>query len=159
MSIPRTTLCYISNGNDWLFIHKKRKNDPNLDKYLGIGGHIEPDETSDQCMIREIYEETGIIASRDLANLELMGVAMFDSDLYGQEEMNVYTADFIGNEENIISECNEGELIWINKKDAYNLPIWEGDKYIFDMLLENKHFEMSLKYAGDKLIDYSVKNY
>lgn len=157
MKIPRTTLCYISDGNEWLFIHKKRKNDPNKDKYLGIGGHIEEGETNEECIVREIYEETGIIASESLSNLNQLGVVNFYSDKYGYEEMNVFTADFNGERKQIISECNEGELKWIDKKEAYNLPIWEGDKLIFDMLLEGTKFEMTLCYEGEKLMSKEIK--
>lgn len=161
MEVPRTTLCYISLDDKWLFIHKRRKNDPNKGKYLGIGGHIEPGESVIDCMVREIYEETGIVASRDLSNLIQYGYVMFHSDKYGDEEMNVFGADFIGDLENIRKEFNEddeGEVLWIPKTDAYNLPIWEGDKLIFDHLITKKAFNMGLWYEGEKLVKCESKN-
>lgn len=157
MTIPRTTLCYIEKNDKWLFIHKTRKNDPNKDKYLGIGGHIEEGETPMECMIREIKEETGINAAEELSGLSQLGIVMFESDKYGKEEMNVFIAELSGDAESINVTCNEGELSWIDKKDAYNLPIWEGDKKIFDMLIERKPFNMSLSYKGDKLVAYNIK--
>lgn len=155
--MERTTLCYISYKDKWLFIHKKRENDPNKDKYLGIGGHIEPGESVEDCMIREIFEETGIDARCDLKDLVQYGYAMFHSDKYGDEEMNVYEAEYIGDLETIKSECNEGEILWIDKNDAYELPIWEGDKLIFDRLIARKAFKMSLFYEGDRLVKYEVE--
>lgn len=154
--MERTTLCYISYEGKWLFIHKKRKNDHNKDKYLGIGGHIEPGESVDACMAREIYEETGIDAAKDLKELNQYGFVLFHSDKYGDEEMNVFGAEYIGNLETIESECDEGDLLWIDKNEAYNLPIWEGDKLIFDMLIARKHFEMELFYEGEKLVKADV---
>lgn len=157
MGIPRTTLCYIEYENKWLFIHKTRKNDWNKDKYLGIGGHIEEGESPMECIIREIKEETGIEASVSLKNLEQKGLVMFHSDKYGDEEMNVFSAEFIGDINQIWSGCNEGTLIWIDKKDAYELPIWEGDRLIFDELIAQESFEMGLFYEGEKLVHYDIK--
>lgn len=157
MEIPRTTLCYISKGDKWLFIHKTRKNDHNKDKYLGIGGHIEKDETPMECIIREIKEETGIEAASSLKNLEQKGTVMFHSDKYGDEEMNVFSADYVGDGKEILNGCDEGNLIWIPKSDAYKLPIWEGDKLIFDELIAQEAFEMGLFYEGEKLVNYVIK--
>ena len=94
---------------------------------------------------------------KSTCNLNQLGVVNFYSDKYGYEEMNVFSADFNGERKQIISECNEGELKWIDKKEAYNLPIWEGDKLIFDMLLDGTKFEMTLCYEGEKLMSKEIK--
>ena len=151
MKFQRTTLCYISNGNKWLFILKKRKGDQNLGKYLGIGGHIEEGETPDMCIIREIYEETGLTKD-DLKDLNKAGTVMFKSDICGEEEMHVYTASLSTEKMPDKDHCDEGELIWIDKDRADGLPVWEGDKIMFDLLRKGKTFDLCLEYEGDTLV-------
>ena len=156
MKIPRTTLCYISRDDEWLFIRKTRKSDNNEGKYLGIGGHIEEGESPDDCIVREIYEETGLTAD-DITDLRYMGRIDFSSNEYGDEEMNVYLADIKKGIDPTSYKCDEGELIWIKKKKAFDLPIWEGDKLMFDHLLREKRFQMRLKYEGEVLAEADVK--
>lgn len=150
MKFQRTTLCYISKGEDWLFIHKSRKNDQNVGKYLGIGGHIEKDETPDECIVREIFEETGL-TGEEISGLKKYGDILFVSDIYGEEEMHVYLADYAAPEEKELQSCEEGELIWINKDRADELPVWEGDLIMFDLLRRKEQFKLRLEYEGDKL--------
>ena len=158
MSIPRTTLCYISQGDNWLFIRKSRKDDPNQGKYLGIGGHIEEGETPDECMIREIFEETGLTKD-DLINLRRMGIIDFESDIWGKEEMNVYLADLKDGRDPTSYECDEGCLMWIRKTDAFDLPMWEGDRIMFRKLLMEERFHMSMRYEGETLVETEEKQY
>ena len=86
-----TTLIYITRGNDCLFIRKTRKGDMNLDKYLGIGGHFESDESPEECVLRELYEEAGIKAG-DLTDFRYRGLVTFVSKQYDNEYMHVFTA-------------------------------------------------------------------
>ncbi|MBO7448987.1 MAG: 8-oxo-dGTP diphosphatase [Clostridiales bacterium] len=155
MKFQRTTLCYISKGDEWLFIHKKRKGDQNQGKYLGIGGHIEEGETPLMCIKREIKEETGLDCKKDLKDLKSAGIIMFESDIYGKEEMNVFTAVFDSDKRPEDFTCDEGELIWIEKARADSLPVWEGDKIMFDYLRQGKVLDLCLQYEGDKLINTS----
>ena len=150
MQFQRTTLCYISKDNDWLFIHKKRKGDQNEGKYLGIGGHIEEGETPDDCIIREIEEETGLKRS-DLTSLYKVGYILFQSDIYGEEEMHVYLAELGVDKDIDPNFCDEGELMWISRDDCDSLPVWEGDKIMFSHLRKNESFKMRLRYVGDSL--------
>lgn len=142
-----TTLCYIEKDGKYLMMHRvKKEKDINKDKWVGIGGHFEKSESPEECLLREVYEETSLI----LTSYILRGHITFVSDVWGTEYMYLFTADeFTGT----IGECSEGELCWIDKKDVYDLPIWEGDK-VFFRLLESKEefFSLKLVYEGDKLV-------
>jgi len=148
-----TTLCYIENENEeYLMLHRvKKENDENRDKYIGIGGKFEENESPFECVRREIKEETGLNAER----LVYCGIVTFVSDLYGCEYMHLFVCDKYSGK---IKKCDEGDLVWINKKDVYNLPVWEGDKIFFKLLEENtSFFSLKLIYEGDKLVSYKVE--
>ena len=148
-----TTLCYINRGDDVLFIHKHSKDDPNAGKYLGIGGHFEYGETPEQCCLREIYEETGL-DSGDLSSFTYRGIVTFVSDKYGVEYMHVFSADYNTSREVVPGSCDEGELMWIPVSDIYDLPVWEGDRIMFDCLYKETDtgfFSLMLEYEGDRL--------
>ena len=147
-----TTLCYIEKDNKYLMLHRiKKENDLNKNKWIGVGGKFEENETPDECVVREVKEETGLT----LKDYTLRGVITFLSDKWEGEYMYLYTAtDFEGD----IIECNEGKLEWVDKDKILNLPTWEGDKYFLKELLENNQFfTMKLKYAGDNLVDWDIK--
>lgn len=152
-----TTLCYIEQDDKYLMMHRvKKKNDVNQDKWVGVGGHFEKDETPEECLIREVKEETGL----ELATYKLRGIITFISDKWHTEYMFLYTAklDKIIDECDL-PECNEGELKWIRKKEVYNLPIWEGDKKFFELLeKEENFFTLKLRYEGEKLVEIKVGN-
>ena len=60
-----TTLCYIEKDNKYLMLHRtKKENDENHDKWIGVGGKFEADESPEDCMRREVLEETGFIRSQ-----------------------------------------------------------------------------------------------
>ena len=143
-----TTLCHIEKDGKYLMLHRiKKENDLNRDKWVGIGGKFEENESPEQCNAREVFEETGLT----LNDAKYRCVVTFISDIWESELMHVFTAkDFFGE----IKECVEGELVWINKSDIYSLPIWEGDK-IFLRLIENENypfFSLRLQYKGEKLV-------
>lgn len=143
-----TTLCHIEKDGKYLMLHRvKKKNDLNKDKWVGIGGKFEENESPHQCNLREVFEETGLT----LKDAKYRCVVTFVSDVWETELMHVFTAkEFSGS----IKECDEGELVWINKSDIYSLPIWEGDK-IFLRLIEDDNrqfFSLRLEYKGEKLI-------
>lgn len=125
----------------------KKENDLNHDKWIGIGGKFEDKESPEQCNAREVFEETGLT----LLDAQYRAVVTFVSDKWETEYMHIFTsAEFSGT----VHECDEGELVWVNKKDMYSLPLWEGDK-IFLRLIENPNqpfFSLRLEYQGDTLI-------
>ncbi len=151
-----TTQCYIRRDSDVLFIHKGR-NDMNTGKYLGIGGHLEEGEAPAECIVREIFEETGI-KETELSKLRMRAVITFVNSVYEDEYIILYEAEYTGNEDPALRSCSEGELKWVDKRDIYDLPIWEGDKYIFDKFFESTDF-FELKLIYDKDVLKEVRNF
>ena len=143
-----TTLCYIEKDGQYLMMHRvKKENDINKDKWVGIGGHFEADESPEECLLREAKEETGLT----LTQYRQRGIITFISDRWQTEYMFLYTATEYEGE---IGECNEGTLEWIDKNAVYDLPLWEGDKIFFRLLAEKKpHFSLKLRYVGDELAE------
>ena len=143
-----TTLCYIEQDDKYLMLHRvKKQQDNNKDKWLGIGGHFEERESQEDCLLREVKEETGLT----LRNYRFRGIITFMTDTYETEYMCLYTADGFEGE---LIECNEGTLEWVPKSKLEELNLWEGD-YIFLRLLEEgqKFFSLKLCYEGDKLVE------
>lgn len=143
-----TTLCYIEKDGKYLMLHRiKKQNDLNQDKWIGIGGKFEDRESPEQCVRREVLEETGLA----LNACNYRGIITFVSDKWPTEYMHLFTSsDFIGG----IKECDEGVLEWVDKQKIYSLPLWQGDK-IFLKLIENPDtpfFSLRLEYKGDTLI-------
>ena len=143
-----TTLCHIEKNGCYLMLHRvKKENDLNRDKWVGIGGKIEDKESPEEANLRETLEETGLT----LKNAEYRGIVTFVSDKWETEYMHIFYADKF---EGTVKECDEGELCWVNKKDIFSLPIWEGDK-IFLRLLDEKtpFFSLKLEYTGERLVN------
>lgn len=143
-----TTLCHIEKDGKYLMLHRvKKENDLNHDKWVGIGGKFEDKESPEQCNRREVLEETGLT----LNSSEYRGIVTFVSDKWETEYMHIFTSnDFSGE----IIECDEGDLVWIDKKELLTLPLWVGDK-IFLKLIEDKScpfFSLRLEYCGESLV-------
>lgn len=143
-----TTLCYIEQDGKYLMMHRiKKKNDINQEKWIGIGGHFEPNESPEECLLREAKEETGLT----LTSYQFRGLVTFISDRWQTEYMCLYTADGY---EGTITECNEGELVWVDKEEVMNLNLWEGDKIFFRLLNEGRpFFSLKLRYEGETLVE------
>ena len=139
-----STLCYIQQDDRILFLYRnKKENDPNAGKWIGIGGKTEPGETPEQCVKREVFEETGLT----LTEYHFHGVIRFKSEMWEDEDMYLYSAT--GFEGELNTDCNEGELKWIDKKDIPSLSMWEGDKYFLGALLDGRDkINMILRYEG-----------
>ena len=127
-------------------LHRTTKeNDINKDKWIGVGGHFEEGESPEECLLREVYEETGLI----LTSWRPRGIITFTSDVWETEYMFLYTADgYTGK----LKDCDEGTLEWIEKSQVYELPVWEGDKVFFRILEEERgFFDLKLRYKGNRL--------
>ncbi len=146
-----STLIYLERGDEYLMLHRtKKENDLNRDKWIGVGGKFERDESPEECMLRETYEETGLTLTR----WRYRGLVTFVSDTWETEYMHLFTADaWTGTPR----ACDEGELAWIRKSDLLSLRLWEGDK-IFLRLLDSDapFFSLKLRYAGDTLISAAL---
>ena len=144
-----TTLCYIKNDrNEYLLIHRtKKENDLNEGKWIGVGGKFEEGETADECMLREVFEETGL----KITKYHLHGVVKFVSDTWEDEDMYLYSAT--GFEGTVTDACSEGELAWVSADKVLSLPTWEGDRYFVKPLLEGRpRIDMIVEYSGDTLV-------
>ena len=147
-----TTMCYIERDGEYLMLHRtKKQNDPNHDLWLGIGGHFENGETPGECIKREVKEETGLT----LIEPELRGMVTF-SDGDWHEYMFLYTARKFEGE---LTECNEGELLWVRKETVMNdLPIWEGDRIFLKLMQSDApFFSLKLEYQNRKLIKSTLE--
>ena len=141
-----TTLCYVTRGDQVLMLPRvKKKNDINKDKWIGIGGKFEKDESPDECLMREAKEETGLT----LTGWKCRGVVTFLNDCCEGEFMYLFTADAF---EGDLIECNEGDLQWVSREFLDRLPKWEGDKIFLDLIFRDApFFLLTLRYSGDKL--------
>ena len=149
--MKNTTLCYIERDGQYLMLHRiKKENDLNHDKWIGVGGRFEKDESPEECLLREVREETGLMLDR----WRFRGVVTFISDEWETEYMYLFTADrFHGG----MIECDEGVLEWVEKEKVHQLPLWEGDKLFFRLLAQDAPpFLMTLRYVGDKLVFASL---
>ena len=146
--MKNTTLCYITRGNDVLMLHRvKKKNDLNQDKWIGVGGKFEGEETPDECLLREAREETGLT----LTSWRCRGVVTFLSDVWEGEYMYLFTADGF---EGTLKECDEGDLAWVSREFLDALPKWEGDKIFLELLWQDApFFLLKLRYEGEHLAE------
>lgn len=138
-----STLCYIERDGKYLMLHRTvKKHDVNKDKWIGVGGHFEADESPEECLLREVWEETGYV----LTSYRYRGIVTFVSGNGVTEYMSLFTADGFEGEP---CACDEGKLEWVDKKDVWNLNIWEGDKIFFRLIDEDyDFFSLKLVYNG-----------
>lgn len=143
-----STLCYVTRGDEVLMLHRvKKQNDLNKDKWIGIGGKFEDQESPDECLLREAMEETGL----RLTSWRCRGVVTFLSDCWEGEYMYLFTADGFEGE---LKECDEGDLQWVPRAFLDELPKWEGDKIFLELLWKDApFFLLTLRYRGDTLLE------
>ena len=143
-----STLCYITRGDEVLMLHRvKQKNDVNKDKWIGIGGKFEDQESPDECLLREAMEETGL----RLTSWRCRGVVTFLSDCWEGEYMYLFTADGFEGE---LKVCDEGDLQWVPRAFLDELPKWEGDKIFLELLWKDApFFLLKLRYEGETLAE------
>lgn len=152
-----TTMCYIRQGDKYLMLYRnKKENDPNKGKWIGVGGKSLPGETPFECVTREVEEETGFV----LLDCVYRGTVRFVSDMWENEDMHVFTATNFTFPSSTplrdglpLPECNEGTLSWIDQKDMFELPLWEGDVHFLRKLIADAgDISMTLVYEGDTLV-------
>ena len=149
LNMRNTTLCYLERDGRYLMLHRTvKENDLNKDKWIGIGGKFEEGERPEDCLRREVFEETGLT----LDSWRYCGIVTFVSDGWGTEYMHLFHAEaFHGT----LRDCDEGELEWLDKKALLSMPdLWEGDR-IFLRLMDDRvpFFSLKLRYEGDRLTE------
>ena len=131
----------------------KKENDQNKDKWIGVGGKFEEGETPEDCVLREVKEETGLT----LTDYKYRGIVTFALKGWGTEYMHLFTATGFEGE---MKTCDEGDLVWVPKSEIENIEIWEGDKVFFRLLAEESgFFSLKLVYEDDMLIETEVYRY
>ena len=127
-----TTLCYIEKDGSYLMLHRVKKDkDVNKDKWIGVGGHFEKNESPEECLLREVKEETGLT----LTSWKFRGLLTFIAEGWPMEYICLFTADGFTGE---LKACDEGTLEWVKKEDVFKLNLWEGDKIFHRLLLERE---------------------
>lgn len=146
MEAQLSTLCYLEQDGRYLMLHRVvKKNDVNKDKWIGVGGHFEKDESPEECLLREVREETGYT----LTSYRFRGIVTFVSGDGVTEYMHLFTADGF---EGTLSDCDEGTLEWVPKRIMRTFPTWEGDRIFLDLLDQGApFFSLKLRYEGDRL--------
>ena len=143
-----STLCYIENDREeYLMLHRvKKEGDANRDKWIGLGGKFEPGESPEECVVREVWEETGL----KLTDYRYRGLVTFVSDRWETEYMHLFTATGWTGE---VKECDEGVLEWIHRDALASLPQWAGDKIFLRLLRQEvPFFSLKLRYEGEELV-------
>lgn len=144
--MKNTSLCYIERAGQYLMLHRiKKAQDENQGKWIGVGGHFEEDESPEECMMREVREETGL----EVTGYRYVGIVTFVSDQWEGEYMHLFHVDgFSGS----IKECDEGHLEWMDKEAVSKLPMWEGDGIFLRLMEEGiPFFSLKLCYKGEHL--------
>lgn len=151
MKSPLTTLCYLERDGKYLMMHRtKKENDLSEGKWLGVGGHFEKNESPEDCMKREVWEETGLTPTA----WQLRGIVTFITDTTEAEYMHLFTVtEWTGKQH----DCDEGDLLWVPKEEVPCLNVWEGDRLFLRLLSEDApFFSMKLVYEGDRLVEASL---
>jgi len=145
--VKNTTLCYLEQDGCLLMLHRiKKVNDENQDKWIGVGGKLEDKESPEDCLLREVREETGLT----LTQYAYRGIVTFVSDRWPTEYMHLFTADSFEGE---LKQCDEGELEWLPWDMLTKIPHWEGDEIFLRLLKQDvPFFSLKLCYQGETLV-------
>lgn len=145
------TLCYVKKDSQTLMLYRNKKDkDIHLGKWNGLGGKIHMGETPEECVIREVKEESGL----DIKNPSLRGIITFPA-FKDEEDWYVYV--FIVHEfSGSLIDSPEGELKWINDNELLKLPLWEGDPIFLKWLEEGRFFSGKFVYQKERFISHDV---
>ena len=136
-----------------MLLRNKKQKDVNEGKWIGVGGRLEPGESPEECVCREVLEETGLT----ITEYRMRGVLTFSSEGWEDEYIFVFTSGKFSGD---LKECDEGELRWIDKKEVMELNLWEGDRIFLKNILDGgPFFSMRLSYKGDRLTEHEEHFY
>lgn len=144
--MQNTTLCYIEQNASYLMLHRvKKEHDINRDKWIGIGGHCEEGESPEDCVAREVLEETGLT----LTGMRYCGIVTFVSDSCEGEYMHLFHSDSFNGS---LKDCDEGTLEWVPITKLNELEHWKGDEIFLDLIARRTpFFSLKLVYCGSEL--------
>jgi 8-oxo-dGTP diphosphatase len=144
------TLCYVKHDGHTLMVYRNKKlNDIHEGKWNGLGGKFEARETPEECVIREIHEESGLF----IHNPKLCGLLMFPNFKGDDWYVFVFTANEFSGE---LIDSPEGKLEWIPDEKLHSLNLWESDHIFMPWIQEGKFFSAKFEYEGDTMRGYDV---
>ena len=148
------TLCYLKKNGKTLMLHRvKKQGDIHAGKWNGLGGKFESEETPEDCVIREIREESGL----KIKNPELKGVLTFPDFAHGEDwYVFVFTARAFSGK---IEISAEGDLKWIKDTELLKLNLWEGDRISLEYLDKKVFFSGVLRYKNGVLLSHKMHVY
>ena len=154
MATILATLLYVQRDGKTLMLYRnKKENDYHEGKWNGLGGKFEQGESAEECAIRELKEESGLIAK----NLKMKGFITFPNfDGVNDWHVFIFTIDEFEGE---LIDSPEGKLEWIPNEKLTELNLWEGDKVFIPWLFQDKFFSAKFIYKNKKFIDYKVSFY
>jgi 8-oxo-dGTP diphosphatase len=147
------TLCYLKQNGKTLMLHRVKKlNDIHAGKWNGLGGKLEAGESPEQCVIREVTEESGLV----ITQLCYHGLLVF-ADFKGEDwYVWVFTSgQFSGD----LIESNEGRLEWIADELLITLNLWPSDLIFLPWLETAGVFSARFQYHGDNMLAHTVSFY
>jgi len=150
--MTETTLVYIEKDECYLLLHRiRKKNDINEGKWIGVGGKFEIGESPEECMRREVREETGL----EIDEYRYCGIVTFLSrdrtgTLTDGEYMHLFKVTGFHGQPHT---CDEGTLEWVPKKQMTQLPHWAGDRIFLSLIADVPYpfFSLKLEYTEGEL--------
>jgi len=133
-----------------ILVHRNKKsNDIHERKWNGLGGKFEAGETPEECVTREVLEESGL----SIQNPKYCGLLMFPNFKGNDWYVFVFTAtEFIGD----LIDSPEGRLEWIPDDKLLDLNLWESDHIFFPWIENGKFFSARFEYDGEVMKGYEV---
>ncbi len=145
------TLCYVRKAGQTLMLFRNKKpRDFHEGKWNGLGGKFELGETPEECVVREVREESGLSVCRPV----LHGILTFPAfDEVDDWYVFVYTADRFSGQ---LVDSPEGELAWIANEKIMDLNLWAGDRVFLPWLEGDRFFSGKFIYEHGELVEHSV---
>jgi len=144
------TLCYVKRDGRTLMVYRNKKaNDIHEGKWNGLGGKFDAAESPEECVLREVHEESGL----SIQNPKLCGLIMFPNFMENDWYVFVFTAtEFTGD----LIDSPEGQLEWIKDEELTRLNLWESDHIFFPWIERGNFFSAKFVYEGVKLMGHEV---
>jgi len=153
------TLCYVRNNGKTLMLHRKKEGDMHKGFYVALGGKIESGESPEECVTREVKEESRL----NIINPQLRGIITFSNkgrSFRGKKQPDWYVFVYVATKlTGTLRQPKEGVLEWVADEQLTSLPMWEGDKVFTTWIDKPGIFSGKLEYKDEKLVNHKVKFY